>query len=71
MNSTFVNGDSNPQNKNAFSTGSNLRFDNEDDLLLYKAKKYHYKCQAKVKEIMAQGKSCPVGYEKYLQSFSA
>jgi hypothetical protein len=52
-----------------YVSSSGNRFDSEDDLLLYKAKKYHYKCQAKLKEMMAQGKSCPVGYEKYLEPF--
>jgi len=35
----------------------------------YKAEKYHYKCQKKVREIMAGGKQCPAGYESYLQPF--
>ena len=69
MNSnTIVKSDS--QLKGGFTTVSNARFNNEDDLLLYKAKKYHYKCQARLKERMSQGKTCPQGYEKYLQPFS-
>lgn len=38
---------------------------------LYKAKKYHYKCQAKIKSLMAEGKQCPSGFEKYLEQFSS
>ena len=45
--------------------------DKEDELYKHKAKKYHYKCQKKVREIMASGKACPPGYEKYLKPFSA
>lgn len=44
---------------------------NDDELYLYKAKKYHYKCQQKLRELMAQGKPCPAGYEKYLEPFRA
>lgn len=68
VSSTLFN--SNAQMRGGNLPGSNTRFDNEEDLLLYKAKKYHYKCQAKLKEMMSQGKSCPAGYEKYLQPFS-
>lgn len=44
---------------------------NVEDLYLYKAKKYHYKCQAKLKEMMKEGKPIPQGYEQYLQAFNA
>lgn len=40
-----------------------------DGFYRYKAEKYHYKCQRKVREIMNQGKPCPAGYETYLQPF--
>lgn len=43
---------------------------NIEDLYLYKAKKYHYKCQAKLKQMMREGKAIPTGYEQYLQPFS-
>jgi len=42
----------------------------DDEYYLYKAKKYHYKNQACLKGMMAQGKSCPSGFEKYLQPFT-
>lgn len=45
--------------------------DNDDQLNLYKARKYHYKCQAKVRNMMSQGQQCPTGFEKYLKPFSA
>jgi hypothetical protein len=35
----------------------------------YKAEKYHYKIQQKLKEMQAKGKSIPEGYERYLQPF--
>jgi len=44
---------------------------NNEDLYLYKAKKYHYKCQAKLKEMMREGKDIPQGYEQYLQPFNS
>lgn len=43
--------------------------DNNDAYYQYKAKKYHYKCQMKLKEMQSQGKSVPSGYEKYLKPF--
>lgn len=33
------------------------------------AEKYHYKCQAAVRELMRQGQKCPQGYEMYLKPF--
>jgi len=42
-----------------------------DDINLYKARKYHEKCHQKIKEIMAQGKQCPAGFEQYLKPFDA
>jgi hypothetical protein len=42
----------------------------DDDINLYKAKKYHYKCQAKLRDMISQGKQCPAGFEKYLKPFS-
>ena len=36
---------------------------------LYKAAKYHNKNHQLLKKMMASGKSCPPGYEKYLQPF--
>jgi hypothetical protein len=44
--------------------------ENPEEYYKYKAEKYHYKCQKKLKEMMAQGKTCPAGYEIYLQPFS-
>jgi hypothetical protein len=41
----------------------------------YKAKKYHYKCQAKLLDMKRQAQSrgqmwaCPSGFEKYLNPF--
>jgi hypothetical protein len=69
---TFIparNNQSTPFTNNA----SQMRggFMGNDDLYLYKAKKYHYKCQMKLKEMMARGESVPAGYEKYLQPFTA
>ena len=44
---------------------------NEDqDFYKYKAKKYHYKIQQKLKEMRSQGKTFPVEYEQYLKPFS-
>jgi hypothetical protein len=42
-----------------------------EDLWLYKAKKYHFKCQKKLREMMANGQKCPAGFEKYLGRFEA
>lgn len=39
------------------------------DVYLYKAKKYHYKCQAVIKKLMEKGNKCPVGYEHYLNPY--
>ena len=36
----------------------------------YKSMKYHYKCKAKILEKMNKGEECPVGFEKYLGSFT-
>jgi hypothetical protein len=36
----------------------------------YKAKKYHYKIQNTLRDMMSKGGSCPCGYEKYLEPFS-
>lgn len=54
------------------------RGDNEE-LYKHKAKKYHYKCQAKLTEMRREaerknpGQSwvCPAGFEKYLKPFQA
>ena len=45
-------------------------YDAQEQHYLYKAKKYHYKCQAKLRSMMAEGKQCPEGFEKYLKPFS-
>ena len=42
-----------------------------DEHYRYKAKKYHYKIQQKLKEMQTQGKAIPQGYEQYLKPFSA
>jgi len=42
---------------------------NDEEYYRYKARKYHYKCQTKLKEMQSQGKSVPSGYEKYLGPF--
>ena len=47
-----------------------MPYDDDDQFNLYKAKKYHYKCQAKLRDMMSQGKQCPAGFEKYLKPFS-
>lgn len=44
---------------------------NDDALYLYKAKKYHYKCNRAIRDMMAGGKPCPAGFEKYLGPFTA
>lgn len=41
----------------------------DDEHYLYKAKKYHHKCQAKLMKMMSQGIPCPTGYERYLRPF--
>lgn len=46
-----------------------LIMDDGERMNLYKAKKYHYKCQSKINEMMAGGQQCPMGFEKYLQPF--
>lgn len=43
--------------------------DKNEDYYRYKAKKYHYKCQQKLRAMMADGKPCPAGYESYLRPF--
>ena len=35
------------------------------------AEKYHYKCQAAVRQIMTTGQKCPDGYEMYLKPYKA
>jgi hypothetical protein len=37
----------------------------------YKAKKYHYKIQNVLKQMIANGQSCPPGHAKYLKPFGA
>ncbi len=72
MNSNLTNQNTSAQITSGQSLDSSIKggFSNNDELMLYKAKKYHYKNQNKLKEMMAQGKPCPAGYEKYLQPFS-
>ncbi len=36
----------------------------------HKARKYHFKTQQKLKQMINNGLSVPVGYEQYLQPFS-
>jgi hypothetical protein len=36
----------------------------------YKARKYHHKIQTTLHRIMAGGKPCPQGYEKYLKPYN-
>lgn len=47
---------------------TNLKESNDNDYT-YKAKKYHYKCQHLIKQMMANGAKCPIGYEHYLEPF--
>lgn len=60
-----------PMNRNNASTEPQ-----NDELYLYKAKKYHYKCQQKLTDLKQKAGSngqswkCPSGYEKYLLPFS-
>jgi hypothetical protein len=42
----------------------------DDEFYRYKARKYHYKIQHKLKEIMQSGGSCPAGYADYLKPFN-
>ena len=35
----------------------------------YKAKKYHYKIQQKLGDMMRGGAACPAGYERYLKPY--
>jgi hypothetical protein len=57
--------------KSAMKGGNVLNESNDNnDYYQYKAKKYHYKCQMKLKEMQSQGKSVPSGYEKYLKPFT-
>jgi len=42
----------------------------EEEFYRYKARKYHYKIQHKLKEIMQSGGSCPAGYADYLKPFN-
>jgi hypothetical protein len=46
------------------------QFGGEAEMYEYKAKKYHYKCQQKLKEIMQNGGKCPAGYERYLKPYA-
>jgi hypothetical protein len=48
---------------------STQNFANNEEMFRYKAKKYHYKCQAKLAELQAANKPVPAGYEKYLKPF--
>lgn len=54
--------------KSVHQNGGNKRLTEEQ--ILHGAKKYHYKCQMKIREIMANGQQCPAGYEKYLEPFT-
>jgi hypothetical protein len=42
----------------------------DEEYFEYKARKYHYKCQQKLKELMQNGGRCPAGYEKYLKPYA-
>jgi len=37
----------------------------------YKQKKYEYKIQKKINELVKSGQSCPVGYEQYMKPSKA
>ena len=69
--STYMHPASISTHASTFSGGG----DNEA-LYKHKAKKYHYKCQLKLKEMEQNAKSkgklwvCPAGFEKYLSAFS-
>lgn len=57
----------NMQGGNTFDNTNN---ENKEALYKYKARKYHYKIQQALKQMLANGQSVPAGYEKYLQPFS-
>jgi len=56
----------NPVKNNTFKGGAP-----DEEHYRYKAKKYHYKIQQKLKEMQTQGKAIPQGYEQYLKPFEA
>jgi len=56
-------------NKTSNMKGGNNPQLGTEEYYKYKAKKYHYKCQQKLRAMMADGKPCPAGYESYLQPF--
>lgn len=61
------------QNKNNMHGGNtfdNTQNEDKEALYKYKAKKYHYKIQQSLKQMVANGQSVPAGYEKYLMPFS-
>ena len=53
------------------NTQGNNTNENTDEHYRYKARKYHYKIQQKLKEMQTQGKAVPQGYEQYLKPFNA
>lgn len=42
---------------------------NNEEYYRYKARKYHYKCQNKLKLMQTAGKVVPQEYEQYLRPF--
>ena len=52
------------------NTFDNTQNDDNDALYKYKARKYHYKIQQSLKQMLANGQTVPVGYEKYLMPFT-
>lgn len=65
--STIQNSVNNIHGGNTVNNTQNI---DQEALYKYKAKKYHYKIQQALKQMLANGKSVPDGYDKYLQPFS-
>lgn len=55
---------------NTTNTKTTNTANNTEELYKYKAKKYHYKIQHKLKEMQSAGKTIPEGYEQYLLPFT-
>lgn len=52
--------------------GANLADEsNNEDYYRKKARKYHLKCQYKLKQLQKEGKPIPAGYDHYLQPFDS
>ncbi len=68
--SAFTTRNNTNNNMHGGNTFDNTQNDDKEALYKYKARKYHYKIQQSLKQMLANGQTVPAGYEKYLMPFS-